>query len=466
MLGLTLFNFRGMCMNLLRYSFCLLVVTGLTSCGGPKRSSTKAENGPNIAQISIAVAPNFPLSLDSINTSTKFIIKNLSTTQAVTLNSITIPAGDSTNYFTTDFSNCLSNSVGNLNAGNTCTVNVVFNSDVVKDTAVHNYNFNVNYNSQSNIVTSPTITGSNANSLPLSPLTPAKKTYAYIANYSSGITKCTVSMLNGSFGDCASAGDVSQFGPANSILLNGQYLYFPNVTSSPSKPLVTKCFVSSKDGSLSKCVDSGASDITLPNAMVINGANAYISNLGTNPNNMESYITKCSVSAIDGSLSKCEKLNVAGLIATREIKIYAQHAYITTYTPAIIVCSISQTDGSLINCGSFQNSTVVNPVRLSFIDSKMYIANAGENSSFATCNVSPDGSISSCATLPSKVDFPYLENFAIKGKNIFYSDYSSSSIKICSLEKDGSINNCADTGAKNINGPGYILINPTSYFLP
>ena len=120
--------------------------------------------------------------------------------------------------------------------------------------------------------------------------------YAYISNFgNSSVTVCAVSSLDGTLNSCVDSGATSLLSP-DGLGINGNYVYIS------SQFYVQKCTRNAISGFLSGCVDSGAGNI-FTNAQNIaftaDGLFAYI------PKRSDNSITLCNVNASTGNFSGC-----------------------------------------------------------------------------------------------------------------------------------------------------------------
>ena len=126
-------------------------------------------------------------------------------------------------------------------------------------------------------------------------------TFAYIADYYSGVLQCSINSSNGSLSNCAvTANDGPTIFEPESINLNpnGTFAYIGNYSSSTA---LIKCSVNSVTGNLNNCVNTTENTFNYPTNVVYasSGNKAYVGNFD------HTYVYLCDLNSANGDLSNC-----------------------------------------------------------------------------------------------------------------------------------------------------------------
>ena len=172
-------------------------------------------------------------------------------------------------------------------------------------------------------------------------------TQAFITNLGSDtVTQCSVN--DGTLSKCANSG-ATGLSVSNGITLNpaGNYAFITyynyDFFSDIEYSSIIQCSVN--NGTLSNCVNSGATGLSNPTGITLNPAGTYA--FITNNNN--SSVTQCSVN--NGTLGNCADSGATGLSQPFGIALNptGTYAFITNrYVNTVTQCSVN--DGMLSNC--------------------------------------------------------------------------------------------------------------------
>ena len=234
-------------------------------------------------------------------------------------------------------------------------------------------------------------------------------TYAYIVNSTNNVSQCTVSN-DGSFKNCADSGATNfncSSGQAGcmgtEIAIANQYAYI----TSPGNGTVDICPISPYTGSFSNCKSEGG--FPTVSGIYINKAYAYIPiNMGFST--PHSSVLKCTISSADGSLTACvdSGVNIGGWLQMGSaVAIKNNTAYITGFVGEeqnLSKCDISPTDGSFSNCSGETGVDGV-PIGMAINNNYIYIGNLN-TSSMEKCTIVADGSANNCTNTGTGFNSP------------------------------------------------------------
>lgn len=269
--------------------------------------------------------------------------------------------------------------------------------------------------------------------------------YAYVANEGSlnRISKCNVSSVDGTLSNCDTTGGT--FVRPIGVTINNGYIY----VTDGSESTLSKCSVSAADGTLSGCVITG-STFNGPGGMTINNGYAYVANL--NGNN----VSKCNVSATDGSLDPCGTFN-DNFVQPAGIIFDNNHAYVTNSGDnTVSKCDVSTSDGALSNCEK-TGSTFSFPTGITSDNGYIYVANSA-NSTISKCDINTtDGTLSGCGVI-SDDTFSFPVGVTINNGYAYVANYDDSTVSKCAVStSDGALSDCRTTDG-TISNPNYSYI--------
>lgn len=325
--------------------------------------------------------------------------------------------------------------------------------------------------------------------------------YVYITNNgSSKVSLCTLNSGGGSFNCKDSSGNHvytgSGFNIPKGITYNNGYVYVNNKGNST----VSKCEVSSSDGSLSNCESVVENPLTSPSGIVANNGYAYVtdssqvfkclinptarnlnnctavvSNLeippGITVNTNSIYITEsndsggqieqCAISSSDGSLS-CNTSFSGGLDAPQSIVLYKGYAYVpNALSNNVAVCPYYASDGGLGAC-SATGSNLNGPRGISIANDIAYITNENNNS-ITYCSVLPNssGTFSNCHSVSISnptitLDVP--AGIKVIGDKVYVISQANNTVFLCDIAAVGEFENCVATNNQLFNNPLYMAV--------
>lgn len=269
---------------------------------------------------------------------------------------------------------------------------------------------------------------------------------AYVtAGTAKTVTKCDVSSTDGSLSSCAVQSSVSGLNGASAIVINNGYAYIANQNTNS----ILKCDYNSSDGALSNCGSVGTG-FSSPQGLAISAPYLYITN--------NTFIRKCTISATNGSLTSCTNV-VTSIADVRGAVVNKGYIYFPLNAASSVTkCTVSSSNGTLSGCGTTISTPAVALNRPSTIATKngyAYIAN--NSGSPIKCTISSsDGSLSTCGTTTitsgSICSAPL--SIAINNDYAYITCSNTSNVTKCSINtSDGSFNVCGVTGSNfGING--------------
>ncbi len=278
----------------------------------------------------------------------------------------------------------------------------------------------------------------------------------YITDTVSGVTRCTMSGVDGSLPSCASAG--TGFAAPTAIAFSGKYAYVtPGVVATD----VDVCPVNA-DGSLGTCVPAtSAPTFGLPNALAVSGGYLYVSDAGGGGN-----VYGCAINA-DGSLSPCLTTYIGTVNATDGIAVTSANAFIvdnvggnlTTCTNdgdgTFSACAQQTLDGSAPGGGNTPNSTptsatvyggnVYMGTHASILITPISVAVGGTLVSNYPCAYgSVSGTVTPCAIDDKGPVQTPVAGLVFNNGYAYASGYGSGGgIGICTVEASGIVDTCA-----------------------
>ncbi len=174
--------------------------------------------------------------------------------------------------------------------------------------------------------------------------TTAFNSKAYIPNYDgNNVVVCSISSSDGTLSSCNTTG--TNLTTPHGLFLSTSFAYITNYSGQN----ITVCNLNAVAGTFSGCVITGRAYGTPVAGIEISNNYAYITMQSANS------IDLCPVNPSTGLISNsCVTALNSGLAGPNEIKILNGFAYITNYTAplgtGLTKCNVSASDGSLSNC--------------------------------------------------------------------------------------------------------------------
>lgn len=269
----------------------------------------------------------------------------------------------------------------------------------------------------------------------------------YIGQFTgAAVSSCAINGSNGTLSTCAatSSGSASPSGMA----FNGNYVY----TTDYENELVYVCTVAT-NGSLSNCSNTSATTGYVffnPWALAVQGNYLYVTASYT----PGSHLSYCLMGG-DGSLSGCT--TTSGLVGTVGIAIDASHAYLSTFSGNVNVCTVNP-NGSLTACAT-TGSGFNSPDGITLSGGYAYVANNGNNTVSVCAINGTTGALSACTA--SSIGSAAPDDVAINGSYAYVSDRNGYNIYVCTVSgTNGTLSGCTiSDGGASFHWPEQIAIH-------
>jgi len=270
----------------------------------------------------------------------------------------------------------------------------------------------------------------------------------YLTDTVSNVVRCAMSGVDGSLSSCANA--ARGFSAPTGIAFSGNWAY---VTPGTAATDVDVCPVNS-DGTLGPCIS--AQTFSLPNALAVSGGHLYIAD-ASGPN-----VYSCTINA-DGSLSACitNYLGTINVSTLDGIAVTATTAYIVDINGGYLTtCSVSSIDGSLSGCvqttligtnpdaGKTANAAPRSAavyggyLYIGAIAGPMILPIAGDGTVSVTypCSFTP---ATSCTIDPAGPVQSTVNSFSFNNGYAYVSGYGGGGgVGICTIEASGILGSC------------------------
>ena len=246
--------------------------------------------------------------------------------------------------------------------------------------------------------------------------------YSYtVSGSDNAIVKCLVD-TNGNFNNCITFkfSDIKSPTSVKSLRLNQNGNSYAYITNSETS-MVTKCSIDNSNGSLSNCVNSGATNLKQPKDIVFNnsGTFAYIVNFGANT------VDVCNVDRSNGNLSGCTNTKATTLDDPMKLVFNnsGTYAYITNYSMKgpnsnkVTRCTVGDKDGKFSQCSTqnIKGLSFLTGISLDKSGRYAYISSAFDRK-IAICMILDNGKFEdNCSIIDLSSDLFYI----ITSLNIF-----------------------------------------------
>jgi DNA-binding beta-propeller fold protein YncE len=173
----------------------------------------------------------------------------------------------------------------------------------------------------------------------------------------SAVLSCGLSTSDGALTACSQTG--TEFFSPTSITVDpsGSYALVTNFSEEVSAGRrLTSCKIDAVTGNLNECV-SGGSGFFYPSSVKIglNGNYAYVADY------YEGNVNKCSYDRTTGMVSNCMSSGGAGFALPTDVEFYGDRAFITVNKNSIVSCKVSASTGFLDKCVDAGASRFANP---------------------------------------------------------------------------------------------------------
>ncbi|MBI5514572.1 MAG: hypothetical protein HY909_12430 [Deltaproteobacteria bacterium] len=265
---------------------------------------------------------------------------------------------------------------------------------------------------------------------------PAVAGYLYLPRMGSTVSRCDVN-ADGSLGACALA--AGGFTHAYGVTVNGGYAYIADDQANT----LTRCTIGA-GGALTSCANSGVAGLQQPTQLAVSGSTAYIAN-------SFGYITACTISIGDGSLSGCSTMASFGGPPNHlhGIAVSGGQVYTTRYF-----------QGRLERCVGASCTTAVfdsGPIGVTFSGGRAYYS--GLNFGYVkVCNLDGAGSFTGCASTGGGFNQPM--GMIAVGAKMYIANFAGGYLTTCTIGAGGVLAGCTNGPALggNLGYPGIFLL--------